>query len=130
MGKKIELEKEFIDVETSFLELKNSNASDSEKIDSMNYFIKLQFDDLHNFDYKLSLKDDIDDNTYNNIVSEYGDNSSETLAIEIKDDKGDRDANTLFVDDSNGYVRYVDNKYNFIKSEILFKMLMHIRLCF
>ena len=39
MGKKIELEKEFIDVETSFLELKNSNASDSEKIDSMNYFI-------------------------------------------------------------------------------------------
>ena len=84
-------------------------------LNSMNYFIKLQFDDLHNFDYKLSLKDDIDDNTYNNIVSEYGDNSSETLAIEIKDDKGDRDANTLFVDDSNGYVRYVDNKYNFIK---------------
>ena len=84
-------------------------------LNSMNYFIKLQFDDLYNFDYKLSLKDDIDDNTYNNIVSEYGDNSSETLAIEIKDDKGDRDANTLFVDDSNGYVRYVDNKYNFIK---------------
>lgn len=39
MGKKIELEKEFIEVETSFLELKNSNASDSEKLDSMNYFI-------------------------------------------------------------------------------------------
>lgn len=84
-------------------------------LNSMNYFIKLQFDDLYNFDYKLSLKDDIDDNIYNNIVSEYGDNSSETLAIEIKDDKGDRDANTLFVDDSNGYIRYVDNKYNFIK---------------
>ena len=84
-------------------------------LNSMNYFIKLQFDDLYNFDYKLSLKDDIDDNTYNNIVSEYGDNSSETLAIEIKDDKGNRYANTLFVDDSNGYIRYVDNKYNFIK---------------
>ncbi len=39
MGKKIELEKEFIEVETSFLELKNSNASDSEKLDSINYFI-------------------------------------------------------------------------------------------
>ncbi len=39
MGKKIELEKEFIEVETSFLELKNSNANDNEKIDSMNYFI-------------------------------------------------------------------------------------------
>ncbi len=84
-------------------------------LNSMNYFIKLQFDDLYNFDYKLSLKDDIDDNTYNNIVSKYGDNSSETLAIEIKDDKGNRNANTLFVDDSNGYIRYVDNKYNFIK---------------
>ena len=84
-------------------------------LNSMNYFIKLQFDDLYNFDYKLSLKDDIDDNTYNNIVSEYGDNSSETLSIEIKADKGNRDANTLFVDDSNGYIRYVDNKYNFIK---------------
>lgn len=39
MGKKIELEKEFIDVESSFLELKNTNISDSEKLDSMNYFI-------------------------------------------------------------------------------------------
>ena len=39
MGKKIELEKEFIEVETSFLELKKSNVSDSEKLDSINYFI-------------------------------------------------------------------------------------------
>lgn len=39
MGKKIELEKEFIKVENSFLKLKKSNVSDSEKLDNMNNFI-------------------------------------------------------------------------------------------
>ena len=83
-------------------------------LNSMDYFIKLQFDDLYNFNYKLTLKEDISSEDINKIIKDYGDNSSETLMIEIKD--GDnKDANTLFIDNANEYVRFIDDKYNFIK---------------
>lgn len=39
MKKKKKLEQEFFEVKNSFLELQNANISDSEKIDSINYFI-------------------------------------------------------------------------------------------
>ena len=39
MKKKKELEQEFFEVKNSFLELQNTDISDSEKIDSINYFI-------------------------------------------------------------------------------------------
>ena len=83
-------------------------------LNSMNYFIKLQFDELYNFDYKLTLKEDISNDAVSKLIKDYGDNSSETLMIEIKN--GDnKDANTLFIDNANNYVRFIDDKYNFIK---------------
>ena len=83
-------------------------------LNSMNYFIKLQFDELYNFDYKLTLKEDISNDALNKLIKDYGDNSSETLMIEVKN--GDnKDANTLFIDNANNYVRFIDDKYNFIK---------------
>lgn len=83
-------------------------------LNSMNYFIKLQFEDLYNFNYKLSLKENISKNDVKTLTNEYGDNTSMTLNIEIKDDDGNRTSNTVFVDDSNGNVRFIDKKYNFI----------------
>ena len=83
-------------------------------LNSMNYFIKLQFDELYNFDYKLTLKEDISNDAVNKLIKDYGDNSSETLMIEVKN--GDnKDASTLFIDNANNYVRFIDDKYNFIK---------------
>lgn len=83
-------------------------------LNSMNYFIKLQFDELYNFNYKLTLKEDISSDAVNKLIKDYGDNSSETLMIEIKN--GDnKDANTLFIDNANNYIRFIDDKYNFIK---------------
>lgn len=83
-------------------------------LNSMNYFIKMQFDELYNFDYKLTLKEDISNEAVNKLIKDYGDNSSETLMIEIKN--GDnKDANTLFIDNANNYIRFIDDKYNFIK---------------
>ena len=83
-------------------------------LNSMNYFIKLQFDELYNFNYKLTLKENISNDAVNKLIKNYGDNSSETLMIEIKN--GDnKDANTLFIDNANDYVRFIDDKYNFIK---------------
>ena len=84
-------------------------------LNSMNYFIKLQFDDLYNFDYKLNIKEGITGSELEDITNEYGNNTSETLMIEVKDKEDNREANTIFVDSSNNYVRFIDKKYNYIK---------------
>lgn len=84
-------------------------------LNSMNYFIKLQFDDLYNFDYKLTLKENITSDNLESITSKYKNNTSETLSVEIKDKNGQKEANTIFVDSSNGYVRFINNNYDFIK---------------
>ena len=62
-------------------------------LDSMNYFVKLQFSDLYNFKYKLVLKENISEDNLNNL----------------------KESNNIFVTDSNDYVRFVDNKNNLIK---------------
>ncbi len=84
-------------------------------LNSMNYFIKLQFDDLYNFKYKLTLKENIKDDSLNSLTEKYGNNTSKTYAIEIKDKDSNREANTIFVDASNNYIRFIDNKYKFQK---------------
>lgn len=84
-------------------------------LNSMNYFIKLQFDDLYNFNYKLSLKENLTATEVQDITNTYGNNTSQTLAIEIKDENDNRTSNTIFVDNSNDYVRFIDDKYKFTK---------------
>lgn len=83
-------------------------------INSMNHFVKLQFDDLYNFDYKLTLKSDIKSEELENLENEYGNATSETLGIEIKDSNGERKANTIFVTDAKDLVRFQNKKDQFI----------------
>ena len=82
--------------------------------DTMNSFIDWQFDGLYNFSYKLSLKSDYTDEQLNNIKEEYGNATSESIGIEIEKD-GKKEANNIFVDDSNGYVRFTDKDRNYIE---------------
>ena len=84
-------------------------------LNTMDAFKKLQFEDLYNFDYKLSLKDNLNSEEINDLTTIYGDNTSETLSIEIKDEDGNRDANQIFVDNSNGYMKFVNDNNKFIK---------------
>ena len=84
-------------------------------LNSMNYFIDLQFNRIFNFDYKLSLKSNINSDELKDLTDKYGDNTSESLYIEIKDKDGNRESNNIFVTDSKDYVRFVDNKDKFIK---------------
>ena len=83
-------------------------------LDSMNYFIDLQFNRIFNFDYKLSLKSNINNDELKDLTDKYGDNTSESLYIEIKDNDGNIESNNIFVTDSKDYVRFVDNKDRFI----------------
>ena len=78
--------------------------------DSMNFFVKLQFEDLYNFDYKLNLKENLADDELKILYDKYGSNTSQSLGIEIRNKDGKRESNNIFVTDANNYVRFVDNK--------------------
>ena len=83
-------------------------------LDSMNYFIDLQFNRIFNFEYKLSLKSDISTENLKELTDKYGDNTSQSIYIEIKDNDGNIESNNIFVTDSKDYVRFVDNEDQFI----------------
>lgn len=83
-------------------------------LNSMNHFIKLQFEDLYNFNYKLSLKENIKDDELKVLTDKYGDNTSETLTIETKIGK-EREANTIFVTNAGNLVRFQNENGEFIK---------------
>ena len=83
-------------------------------LDSMNYFVKLQFSDLYNFKYKLTLKENINDNELKVLEDKYGSSTSKTYGIEIKRN-GKKESNNIFVTDADKLVRFVDRKGDFIK---------------
>ena len=83
-------------------------------LNSMNHFIKLQFEDLYNFNYKLSLKENIKDDELKVLTDKYGNNTSETLTIETKIGK-EREANTIFVTNAGNLVRFQNKNGEFIK---------------
>lgn len=83
-------------------------------LNSMNHFIKLQFEDLYNFNYKLSLKENINDDELKVLTDKYGNNTSETLTIETKIGK-EREANTIFVTNARNLVRFQNENGEFIK---------------
>jgi putative ABC transport system permease protein len=84
-------------------------------LNSMNYFIKLQFEDLYNFKYKLTLKENLTDEEIKELEENYGEYTSLTLGIEVKDENGDRVQNNAFVYDAGDYIRFQDNDNNFMK---------------
>ena len=83
-------------------------------LDSMNYFVDLQFEKLYNFDYKLTLKENLKENELNTLYDKYGSLTSKTYGIEIKR-KNKKEANTIFVTDAKNYIRFVDNKDKYTK---------------
>ena len=83
-------------------------------LDSINYFIKLQFKDLYNFNYKLSLKSDISDDKLNKLKDTYGSATSQSYLIEIKDNSGKKESNNVFITDASNYVRFVNSEDKFI----------------
>lgn len=84
-------------------------------LNSMNNFIKLQFEELYNFDYKLTLKQNLTEEEINDLLDEYGNNTSQSLGIEIVDKKGNKESNNIFVYNALDYIRFQDDNNNFIK---------------
>ncbi|MBR6274187.1 MAG: FtsX-like permease family protein, partial [Lachnospiraceae bacterium] len=84
-------------------------------LNSMDHFIDLQFDDLYNFKYSMSLKEGLGNDEIKELTDTYGDKTSQTLGIEIKDKKGNRNANTIFVHDAGDLVRFINPKNKFME---------------
>ena len=83
-------------------------------LNSMNHFVKLQFDELYNFDYKLTLRENINQEKLNEIENKYGKSTSEILGIELVNNDA-RESNTIFVSDVSNLVRFKDKNNKFIK---------------
>ena len=82
-------------------------------LDTMNNFIDTQFEGLYNFDYKLTLKEDYTNEQFEKITNKYGDATSQTLGIEIKNGEK-KETNNIFVDDSSNYVRFLNHNGEYI----------------
>ena len=83
-------------------------------LDSMNFFVKLQFETIYNFDYKLNIKENISEVDLNDLYNKYGKFTSQSLGIEIKDEDGKRESNNIFVTDAGDLVRFVNRKNKII----------------
>lgn len=83
-------------------------------LNTLNDYLDWQFDELYNFEYRIHLSEDYSYENLANIVSLYGNNTSQTLNVEIKN--GDKkETNTITVDDSNDLLKYTDKNRKFIK---------------
>ena len=85
-------------------------------LDSLNNFTKMQFEDLYNFDYKLTLEQNITDEELDVLESKYGNNTSQTYMIEYKNKDGEKVSNNIFVmNKENDKIRFMNEDLEYIK---------------
>ena len=82
-------------------------------IDSFDEFIDMQFTKLYNFDYELTLSQNITDEEYDNLLKEYGDKTCKSLGIELILDE--RVTTTANVIDSGDYLKFINKDDEFIE---------------
>ena len=80
-------------------------------LDSLNEYMNWEFKVINKFDYKLSLSTDYTNSQYDEIISKYGDSTSQTVGIEFKqDDK--LIVKPLLVNDSKELLQVTDHDRN------------------
>ena len=72
-------------------------------LNTMNHFIKWQYSDLLNFEYKMSLKEGTTEEQLQKLKDTYGDSTSRSYLIEYKDKDGEKQSNNIFITDA-GYI--------------------------
>ena len=82
-------------------------------LDSLNSYLDWEFNKICNFDYKITLKEDCTEEQFNNLISKYGDNTSQTMGIEIKN--GDKkETNSITVNNALDYLKYTNHKREYM----------------
>ena len=87
-------------------------------MDTINSYIDLEFGGLNNFNYKIVLNQDYSEEEYNRLTDDFGNATSETLAVRI-DYKGSnrQDENIVTVTDAGDHLRYIDHRSSFFSLE-------------
>lgn len=82
-------------------------------LDTMNSYLDWEFNKISNFEYKLSLSNNYTNEQLEKLTDKYGNSTSETLGIEIKN--GDKkEANTLVVNDAKDYLKYTNHNKEYM----------------
>lgn len=82
-------------------------------MDTMKSYLSWEFDKISNFEYKLSLSNNYTDEQFTNITEKYGNQTSKTYGIEIKN--GDKkETNTLTVNDAPDKLKYTNHNKEYI----------------
>ena len=83
-------------------------------LDTMNSYLDWKFGKISNFEYKLSLSSDYTDEEFENLTNKYGNETCETLGIEVKID-GKKETNTLVVNDAKEYLKYTNHEREYME---------------
>lgn len=82
-------------------------------MDTMKSYLSWEFDKISNFEYKLSLSNNYTDDQFANIKEKYGNETSESFGIEIKN--GDKkETNTLTVNDAPNKLKYTNHNKEYM----------------
>ena len=76
--------------------------------DSLESYLSWEFGTINNFEYKLNLATDYTDKQFDEIISKYGDSSSQTTAIEFENGDGTT-IKALTINDSDGLLQVTDH---------------------
>jgi len=80
-------------------------------LDSMKSYMDWEFGIINNFDYKLNLSTDYTDNQYDDIISKYGNATSQTVGVEFKKEN-EKIMKPLTINDANGLLQVTDHNRN------------------
>lgn len=82
-------------------------------MDTMKSYLSWEFDKISNFEYKLSLSNNYTDDQFANIKEKYGNQTSKSYGIEIKN--GDKkETNTLTVNDAPDKLKYTNHNKEYM----------------
>jgi len=76
--------------------------------DSLKSYVSWEFGIINNFEYKLNLSADCTDEQYDEMISKFGNNTSQTTGVEFKN-HGELLIKPLTINDSNGLLQVTDH---------------------
>lgn len=82
-------------------------------LDTMNSYLDWEFEKISDFKYKLSLEEGYTDEQLEKLTNEYGNATSMSLGIEIKN-KDVKETNIITINDARDYLRYTDHNREYI----------------
>ncbi len=82
-------------------------------MDTMKSYLSWEFDKISNFEYKLSLSNNYTDEQFTNITEKYGNQTSKSYGIEIKNGNK-KETNTLTVNDAPNKLKYTNHNKEYM----------------